>query len=74
MCLIALAWQAHPAWPLVVAANRDEFFARPTAPAQYWPDLAQVLARIFSGARGDLRRIARVLDGKRVGTALHPER
>lgn len=27
MCLILVAWQAHPDYPLVVAANRDEFFA-----------------------------------------------
>src|SRR5689334_16070585 len=33
MCLIAVAWQAHPRFELVVAANRDEFHARPTAPA-----------------------------------------
>lgn len=44
MCLILLAWQAHPDYPLVVAANRDEFFARPTAPAAFWPDAPQVLA------------------------------
>ena len=31
MCLILVAWQAHPDYPLVVAANRDEFFARPAA-------------------------------------------
>ena len=31
MCLILVAWQAHPDYPLVVAANRDEFFTRPTA-------------------------------------------
>ncbi len=38
MCLIAFAWQAHADYPLVVAANRDEFFARPTASARWWPD------------------------------------
>ena len=38
MCLILVAWQAHPDYPLVVAANRDEFFARPTSPAAFWPD------------------------------------
>jgi uncharacterized protein with NRDE domain len=37
MCLILVAWQAHPEYPLVVAANRDEFFKRPTAPASFWP-------------------------------------
>lgn len=37
MCLIALACEAHPRFPLVLAANRDEFEARPTAPPQVWP-------------------------------------
>ena len=37
MCLILVAWRAHPDYPLVVAANRDEFFARPAAPAAWWP-------------------------------------
>jgi uncharacterized protein with NRDE domain len=36
MCLILLAWQAHPEFPLVVAANRDEYFSRPTAAADFW--------------------------------------
>ncbi len=36
MCLILIAWRAHPDYPLVVAANRDEFFSRPTAPASFW--------------------------------------
>ncbi|HTY02487.1 MAG TPA: NRDE family protein [Rhodocyclaceae bacterium] len=37
MCLILVAWQVHPEFPLVVAANRDEFFSRPTASANFWP-------------------------------------
>lgn len=44
MCLILLGWQAHPDFPLVVAANRDEFFARPTAAAGFWPKAPNVLA------------------------------
>ena len=44
MCLIAVAWEAHPAYRLVVAANRDEFYARPTAPAELWADAPRVLA------------------------------
>ncbi|HEU0302092.1 MAG TPA: NRDE family protein [Longimicrobium sp.] len=44
MCLIALALDAHPAYRLVVAANRDEFYARPTASAGWWTDAPEVLA------------------------------
>jgi uncharacterized protein with NRDE domain len=44
MCLILIAWQVHPDFPLVVAANRDEFFARPTASAGFWTDAPGVLA------------------------------
>ncbi|HEX8392389.1 MAG TPA: NRDE family protein [Longimicrobium sp.] len=44
MCLIVLAHQAHSRYRLVVAANRDEFYARPTAPAQWWSDAPHVLA------------------------------
>ena len=43
MCLILIAHRADPRYPLVVAANRDEFFRRPTAPADYWPDAPHVL-------------------------------
>ncbi len=44
MCLILVAWRVHADYPLVVAANRDEFFARPTAPAAFWKHAPQVLA------------------------------
>lgn len=44
MCLIALALDAHPSYRLVIAANRDEFYARPTAPAAWWADAPDVLA------------------------------
>ena len=37
MCLLVLAWQAHPRYRLIVAANRDEFHERPTAPLAPWP-------------------------------------
>ncbi|MEQ1440389.1 NRDE family protein [Fontimonas sp. SYSU GA230001] len=36
MCLIAVALDAHPRYPLVIAANRDEFHDRPAAAAQWW--------------------------------------
>lgn len=42
MCLIALAYRVHPAFELVVAANRDEYHARPTAPAGAWADAPEV--------------------------------
>jgi uncharacterized protein with NRDE domain len=44
MCLILLAHRVHPGYPLVFAANRDEFYDRPTAAAEFWPDATQVLA------------------------------
>lgn len=43
MCLILVGWQVHPDYPLVVAANRDEFYARPTAAAAFWPEVPEVL-------------------------------
>ncbi|MCH9828763.1 MAG: NRDE family protein [Gammaproteobacteria bacterium] len=42
MCLIALSWQTHARYPLLIAANRDEFHARPTDPAAPWQDTPQV--------------------------------
>ncbi len=44
MCLIILALHAHPLYPLVVAANRDEALDRPTAPVAFWPDEDGLLA------------------------------
>jgi uncharacterized protein with NRDE domain len=38
MCVIALGWNAHPRWRLVLAGNRDEFHARPSAALTRWPD------------------------------------
>src|SRR5438034_1815167 len=43
MCLIVLAWHAHPRFPLVVAANRDEFHGRKAAPAAFWRDQPRIL-------------------------------
>lgn len=44
MCLLVLAWQAHPRYRLIVAANRDEFHERPTAPLAKWPAPGNILA------------------------------
>ncbi|MGM0570708.1 NRDE family protein [Marinobacter sp.] len=38
MCLILFALDQHPEFPLVLAANRDEFYDRPTTPMHWWPD------------------------------------
>src|SRR6056300_304871 len=37
MCLIAVAYRVLPDWPLLVLANRDEFYGRPAAPLAPWP-------------------------------------
>jgi len=52
VCLIALAWRAHPSHRLIVAANRDEYFGRPSAPADFWDDHRGVLAGRDLEARG----------------------
>lgn len=44
MCLVVFAWRVHPRYPLVLAANRDEFLARPAAPAHWWTDAPELLA------------------------------
>jgi uncharacterized protein with NRDE domain len=62
MCLILIAWQAHPGYPLVIAANRDEFFTRPTAPAAFWAEAPGVLAGRDLEARGTWLGVTR--DGR----------
>jgi uncharacterized protein with NRDE domain len=42
MCLIAVAWQTHADFPLALAANRDEFHQRPSAPADWWDGAHEV--------------------------------
>ncbi|HCH0557068.1 TPA: NRDE family protein, partial [Pseudomonas aeruginosa] len=44
MCLVAIAWKTHPRWRLVLAGNRDEFHARPTAALAPWADRPGVVA------------------------------
>ena len=44
MCLILFAYKVHPAYPLIVAANRDEFYKRSSSPVEFWEDAPQILA------------------------------
>jgi len=44
MCLVLIAWRVHPRYPLIVAANRDEFYARPTEAARRWPGDSGMIA------------------------------
>ncbi len=43
MCLIAIAHNVTAKWPLVIAANRDELYARPTRPAHAWEDDPRII-------------------------------
>ena len=72
MCLIAVAWRAHPRWPLALIANRDELHARPTAEAGFDPeapevyggrDLVQGGGWLQASTRGRLAAVTNVRDG-----------
>src|SRR5712691_9232281 len=62
MCLIVLAWRVQPSYPLIVAANRDEFHGRPAAAAAFWRDEPSILAGRDLEAMGTWMGVAR--DGK----------
>jgi uncharacterized protein with NRDE domain len=44
VCTLLFAAGIHPRYSLVLAANRDEFYARKTAPAGWWPDAPGLFA------------------------------
>lgn len=44
MCLIFVAFNQHPDYPLIIAANRDEYFNRPTLPLGFWEENPNILA------------------------------
>lgn len=52
MCLIVVGWRVHADYPLVVAANRDEFYARPTADAAPWSEAPAIFGGIDLEAGG----------------------
>ena len=59
MCLIVAAWRAHEEYPLIVAANRDEFHNRPASPAGFWDDQPALLAGRDLQAKGTWMGVAR---------------
>lgn len=44
MCLIVFAYKAHPGYRLILAANRDEYYDRPTVPAHFWRNHPRLMA------------------------------
>ncbi len=44
MCLIFLSYKQHKDYPLIILANRDEFYNRPTLAANYWAENPTILA------------------------------
>ena len=62
MCLILVAWRRHAEFPLVVAANRDEFHARPAAAAAFWQDHPGILGGRDLQAQGTWLGVSR--DGR----------
>ena len=45
MCTLVILRRPKGAWPLILAANRDELDSRPwRAPARHWPDRPEVVA------------------------------
>lgn len=73
MCLIAVAWRAHPRYRLALIANRDEFHGRPTAPAGPDPEQADVFGGrdlehggswLLASSRGRLAAVTNVRVGR----------
>ncbi|WP_343855508.1 NRDE family protein [Aliiglaciecola litoralis] len=52
MCILFIAVKQHPDYPLIIAANRDEFHQRPTALSQFWDDNNDILAGRDLRAKG----------------------
>ena len=59
MCLIVLGWHVLPDHPLIVAANRDEFHARPASAAAFWPEQPAILAGRDLQAKGTWMGVSR---------------
>ncbi|MGY8795090.1 MAG: NRDE family protein, partial [Woeseiales bacterium] len=59
MCLVVFAWQVHPKFPLVIAANRDELHSRPTQALHWWADEPTLLGGRDLQAGGTWFSVAR---------------
>jgi len=59
MCIAYLALSVHPDWPLFIAANRDEFHARPCLAAAPWPAQPDIISGIDIRAGGTWLGVAR---------------
>ena len=59
MCLLVFVWGRHPRYRLVLAGNRDEFHARPAAPAGWWTEPPGLLAGRDLQAGGTWLGVAR---------------
>lgn len=78
MCLAALALNAHPDWPLLLVANRDEYHARPTRPLSVWPDRPILGGRDLQAGGswmglGDNNRFALVTNHRDLSRPLPPQ-
>ncbi len=59
MCLITFAYKSHAKYKFILAANRDEFYARPTAVAHWWEDHKEILGGRDLQAKGTWMAIHR---------------
>ena len=59
MCLLLIGWKSHPRYRLVIAANRDEFHERASAPLAWWQDDQRILGGRDLKAGGTWLGVAR---------------
>ncbi len=59
MCILFIALSQHPDYPVIIAANRDEFHHRPTRSSDFWPEHPDLLAGKDLDAGGTWMGISR---------------
>lgn len=52
MCLIAFSYKQHPNYPLIMVANRDEIYSRPSKPLAPWESNSSIIGGIDTQAGG----------------------